>query len=52
MREMGDKIIDKIIVQKILRYLLMRFDSKISAFEETQDLAMLSIDEIYEMRTE
>ena len=51
MREMGDKMVDKIIFQKILRYLLMRFDSKISTLEERQDLATLSMDEIYEMRT-
>ena len=45
------------VVQKVLRSLPMRFDSKISALEEREDLGTLSMDElhgiftVYKMRT-
>jgi hypothetical protein len=55
---LGEEIKGSVIVQKILRSLPMRFDPKISALEEREDLATLSMDELhgilttYEMRTE
>ena len=38
MRGLGEKIENSVIVQKIFRSLPMRFDSKISALEEREDL--------------
>jgi len=55
---LGEKIEGSIIIQKILRSLPMRFDSKISAIEERLDLETMTVDELhgilttYEMRTE
>ena len=49
---------ETIIVQKVLRFLPMRFDPKISALEERADLDSIIMDELYgiftayEMRTE
>ena len=57
-RGLGEKIEESIIVQKILRSLPMRFDSKISAIEERSNLDIMTVDELhgtlttYEMRTE
>ena len=57
MRGLGEKIEGSVIVQKILRSLPMRFDSKISAIEERSDLDTMTVDELhailiaYEMRT-
>ena len=56
-RGLGEKIEESVIVQKILRSLPMRFDSKISAIEERTDLDTMTVDELhgtltaYEMRT-
>jgi hypothetical protein len=47
-----------VIVQKVLRSLPMRFDPKLSALEEREDMNSISMDELhgiftaYEMRTE
>jgi hypothetical protein len=57
MRGLGEAINNNIIVQKVLRSLPARFDSKISALEERIDLDTLEMDELhgiltaYEMRT-
>lgn len=57
-RGLGEKIEGSVIVQKILRYLPIRFDSKISAIEERADLHTMIVDELhgiltaYEMRTQ
>ena len=57
-RGLGEKIKEPIIVQKILRSLPMRFDSKISTIEERIDLDTMTVDDLhgtlttYEMRTE
>ena len=57
MRGVGEHIENTTLVQKILRSLPMRFDSKVSALEERQYLDKLSMDELhgilttYEMRT-
>ena len=58
MRGLGEKVENPALVQKILRSLLMIFDSKVSTLEETQDIDKLSMDELhgilttYEMRIE
>ena len=55
---LGEEIEESIIVQKVLRYLPMRFNPKMSALEERPDLNSISMDEqhgiftTYEMRTE
>jgi hypothetical protein len=55
---LGEEIKESLIVQKVLRYLPMRFNHKISALEERSDLNSISMDELhgiftaYEMRTE
>ena len=55
---LGEKIEEPIIVQKILRSLPMRFDSKILAIEERTDLDTMTVDELhgaliaYEMKIE
>jgi hypothetical protein len=54
----GEETKESVIVQKLLRSLLMRFDPKISTLEERADLDSISMDELhgifttYEMRTE
>jgi hypothetical protein len=54
---LGEEIKESVIVQKVLRSLPMRFDSKISALEERAYLNSISMDELhgiftaYEMRT-
>jgi hypothetical protein len=57
-RALGEEIKDKIIVQKVLRSLPMRYDAKVSTLEDREDLDKLTMDELhgiliaYEMRTE
>jgi hypothetical protein len=54
---LGEEIEESIIAQKVLRYLPMRFDLKISALEEGEYLYSIIKDELhgiftaYEMRT-
>lgn len=54
---LGEKVEESIVVQKILRSLLLRFDAKVSAIEEMKKLDKLNVDELhgilttYEMRT-
>jgi hypothetical protein len=56
MKGLGEKIEESFLVQKILRSLLDKFNPKISAIEELNDLKTLSIDQLlgtltaYEMR--
>jgi hypothetical protein len=56
MKGLGEKFEESILVQKILRYLLDKFNPEVSAIEEINDLKTLSIDQIlgtltaYEMR--
>ena len=51
MRGLGEKVESLALVQKILKSLPMRFDSKVPALEERQDLDKLSIDELHKMLT-
>jgi hypothetical protein len=56
MKGLGEKIEEPFLVQKILRSLLDKFNSKVSAIQELSDLKTLSIDQLlgtltaYEMR--
>jgi len=56
LKGLGENIEENTIVQKVLRSLLERFDSKVSAIEEMKDLYTLKMDELhgiliaYEMR--
>jgi uncharacterized lipoprotein YehR (DUF1307 family) len=56
MKGLGEKIQESIFVQKILRSLLDKFNPKVSAIEELNDLKTLSIEKLlgtltaYEMR--
>jgi hypothetical protein len=55
---LGEEIEESVIVQKVLRYIPMRFNPKISTLEEISDMNSISMDELhgiftaYEMRTE
>jgi hypothetical protein len=57
-RGLGEKVEEPMIVQKVLRSLPLRFDSKVSVIEEMKDLEKLTMDELhgiliaYEMRIE
>jgi hypothetical protein len=56
MKGLGEKFDDSLLVQKILRSLPDKFNPKVSAIEELNDLKTLSIDQLlgtliaYEMR--
>lgn len=58
MRNIGDEVKDSMRVEKILRSLTPKFDSKVSAIEEMQDLKNLTVEQLlrilttYEMRKE
>jgi hypothetical protein len=57
-RGLGEEVDESVIVQKVLRYLPMRFDPKISSLEERTYFESLNMHEIhgifttYEMRIE
>jgi hypothetical protein len=46
MKFLGEKIEDVLLVQKILRSFLDRFNPKVFAIEELNDLKTLSIDQL------
>jgi hypothetical protein len=46
MKDLGEKFEESILVQKILRSLLDKFNPKVSAIEELNDLKTLSIDQL------
>jgi hypothetical protein len=56
--ELGEEIKESVIVQKVLRFLPMRFNPKISTLEKRSDLNSISMDELqgiftaYEIRIE
>jgi len=45
---LGEKISDEKLVRKILRSVPKRFDMKVTAIEETQDISNLKVDELIE----
>ena len=47
MRNLGEEIKDATIVENILRSLTSKFNSKVSAIEEMQDLKSLTLDQIH-----
>ncbi|MBR8591677.1 retrotransposon gag domain-containing protein, partial [Acinetobacter baumannii] len=49
--DLGEKLEDAIIVQKVLRSLPMRFDAKVFAIEEMRDLDALKMDELHGILT-
>jgi uncharacterized lipoprotein YehR (DUF1307 family) len=54
---LGEDLDETLVVQKVLRSILLKFDAKVSAIEETRDLTKMTMDELhgslitYEMRT-
>lgn len=46
-RGFGEKIEDKVILQKVLRSLPMRFNAKVSAMGKTKDLDTLKMNELH-----
>ena len=56
-RGLGEDLDQSLVVQKVLRSLLLKYDAKVSAIEETRDLTKMTMDELhvslvaYEMRT-
>jgi hypothetical protein len=51
MKGLGETIVDSFLVQKILRSLPDRFNSKVSSIEEITDLKTLTLDKILGTRT-
>ena len=56
-RGIGGEIKDKYVVNKVMRTIPMKYDSKVCSLEERDDLKLMTIDELhgifiaYEMRT-
>ena len=56
-RGLGGELKEREVVDKVLKTLLMKYDSKMSTLEEQDDLDALTVDELhgiftaYEMRT-
>jgi hypothetical protein len=56
-RGLGEELNESLVVQKVLRLLLLKYDAKVSTIEETRDLTKMTMDELhgslieYEMRT-
>ena len=56
-RGLSEELNESLVVQKVLRSLLLKYDSKVSTIEETRDLTKLKMDELngtliaYEIRT-
>ncbi|XP_048231300.1 uncharacterized protein LOC125370317 [Ricinus communis] len=46
MRKYGENIVDQKVVEKLLRSLTQKYDSAVSAIEESRDLTVLTIDEL------
>ena len=47
LRGLGDTIFEEVIVQKVLRYLPMEFESKVSILEARKDLEKVTMDEVH-----
>jgi hypothetical protein len=56
-RGLGEEIDESLVVQKVLRSLLLKYNAKVSTIEENRDLTKMTMDELhgsrisYEMRT-
>ena len=44
-RGLGEEIDESLVLQKVLRSLLLKYDAKVSAIEETRDLTKMTMDE-------
>ena len=51
MRNLGEVISDTTLVEKVLRSLTPKFESKVSAIEEKQDLQTLTISQLHGILT-
>ena len=51
MRNLGETITDTTLVEKVLRSLTSKFESKVSAIEERQDLQTLTIVQLHGILT-
>jgi len=51
MRNIGDGVKETSTVEKILRYLTPKFDSKVFVIEEMQDLRNLTLEQLYGILT-
>ena len=55
-RGLGEELDESLVLQKVLRSLLLKYDAKVSAIEENRDLTKMKMDELhgsltaYEMR--
>jgi hypothetical protein len=55
-KRLGEELDESLVVQKVLRSLLLKYDAKVFAIEETRDLTKMTMDELhgtrmaYEMR--
>jgi hypothetical protein len=56
-RGLGEELDESLVVQKVLRSFLLKYDAKVFSIEETRDLTKMTMDELhgnlmaYEMRT-
>ena len=46
-RGLGEELDEFLVVQKVLRSLLLKYDAKVSAIEETRDLTKMTMDELH-----
>jgi ketopantoate reductase len=46
-RGLGEEIDESLVVKKVLRSLLLKYDAKVSAIEETRDLTKMKMDELH-----
>ena len=51
MRNLGETITDTTLVEKVLRSLTSKFDSKVSAIKERQDLQTLTVVQLHGILT-
>ena len=48
---LGEEVNESIILQQVLRSLSLRYDAKVSAIEEYQDLTKMIVDELHKILT-
>ena len=46
-RGLGEDLDESLVVQKVLRSLLLTYDAKVFAIEETRDLTKMTMDELH-----
>ena len=44
---LGEELDELLVVKKVLRSLLLKYDAKVSAIEETRDLTKITMDELH-----